>query len=693
MTELINKIALSADIGGTFTDLVLNGAFGRLSRKVLTSVAKPEQGLMAGAEQLLGEAGLGFADVHTFVHGTTLATNALLERKGARTALITTRGFRDVLEIGTEGRFDQYDIQICKPRPLVSRELCLGVGERVDVAGRVLLPLDEADVAQAIEVLRRERIESVAIGFLHAYVNPAHEQRVARMIAAALPDVSLSLSSDVCPEIREFERISTTVANAYVKPKVDGYLGRMIDALAAAGFGGQLYLVTSSGGLTSVETARRYPVRLVESGPAGGAIYASRRARELELDRVVAFDMGGTTAKVCLIQNGEPTAANAFEVDRTHRFMKGSGMPLRIPAIELVEIGAGGGSIAGVDALGQVTVGPESAGSDPGPACYPGGGEGATVTDAALVLGLLDAGNFAGGRIALDQTRAADALDHAVGTPLGLLPPMAAYAVYETVCEAMASAVRVHAAERGESISEYALIAFGGAAPTHAAAVAEKVGIERVIVPPNAGVGSAVGFLEAPVSFELVRSLHMPLSDFDAVKAATLLRTMALEARELLAGGAADVVVNERRQAFMRYVGQGHEVAIALPADLAGATAASLRAAFEAEYAELFSRAIPNAAIEILNWSVLVVADRGDKLGVPACPTADAGVRGVRRIFDGNLGAWLEVPVCSRGQLLGHHPLPGPAIIIEAETSTFVPASFTASLDAAGFIIMQRKSA
>lgn len=693
MTEVTNKIALSADIGGTFTDLVLNGAFGRLSRKVLTSVAKPEQGLMAGAEQLLAEAGLGFADVDTFVHGTTLATNALLERKGARTALVTTRGFRDVLEIGTEGRFDQYDIQISKPRPLVSRELCLGVGERVDVAGRVLLPLNEADVEQAIEVLRLERIESVAIGFLHAYVNPAHEQRVAEMIAAALPDVSLSLSSDVCPEIREFERISTTVANAYVKPKVAGYLGRMIDALAAAGFGGQLYLVTSSGGLTSVETARRYPVRLVESGPAGGAIYASRRARELGLGRVVAFDMGGTTAKVCLIQNGEPTAANSFEVDRTHRFMKGSGMPLRIPAIELVEIGAGGGSIAGVDTLGQVTVGPESAGSDPGPACYPGGGEGATVTDAALVLGLLDAGNFAGGRIALDEARAADALDRAVGAPLGLLPQMAAYAVYETVCEAMASAVRVHAAERGESISEYSLIAFGGAAPTHAAAVAEKVGIDQVIIPPNAGVGSAVGFLEAPVSFELVRSLHMPLSDFDPARAATLLQAMAVEARVLLAGGAADVVVNERRQAFMRYVGQGHEVAITLPADVSNATAESLRVAFETEYAELFSRAIPNAAIEILNWSVLVIADRGDTLGASARPVVDEAARGTRRVFDGNRGAWLEVPVCSRGQLVGHDPLSGPAIIIEAETSTFVPASFTASLDAAGFIIMQRKSA
>lgn len=692
MTEETNKVALSADIGGTFTDIVLCGTFGRLTRKVLTSVAQPELGLMAGARQLLAEVGLGFGDVGIFVHGTTLATNALLERKGARTALVTTLGFRDILEIGTESRFDQYDIQISKPKPLVSRELRLGVGERIDAAGRELLPLDEADVERAIEVLVREDIESVAVGFLHAYVNPAHEQRVAEMIATALPDVSISLSSDICPEIREFERISTTVANAYVKPQVDGYLGRMVEALAMEGFGGQLFLVTSGGGLTSVDTARRYPIRLVESGPAGGAIYASRRARELGLDRVVSFDMGGTTAKICLIQDGEPTAANSFEVDRTHRFMKGSGIPLRIPSIELVEIGAGGGSIAGVDGLNQVIVGPESAGSDPGPACYPDGGECATVTDAALVLGLLDGGNFAGGRIALDEERAASALDRIIGTPLNLSAPMAAYAVYETVCEAMASAVRVHAAERGEPISEYTLIAFGGAAPTHAAAVAEKVGIGRVVIPRNAGVGSAVGFLEAPVSFELVRSMHMPLSGFDPVKAGALLRSMAAEARRLLAGGD-DAATSERHRAFMRYVGQGHEVGITLPAEGERITSDWLRAAFEAEYAQLFSRIIPNAAIEILNWSVLVTSDGGATLG--ASPDAPARVdeEGVRRIFDGSRATWLEVPVLSRDRLAGSGTLEGPAIVVEAETSTFVPASFSASINEAGSIIMQRKAA
>lgn len=688
----MNTLSLSADIGGTFTDLVLTGPFGRVTRKVLTNVGHPEIGLLDGARQLLAEQDVSFADVGTFVHGTTLATNALLERKGARVALITTRGFRDVLEIGTEGRFDQYDIQLSKPVPLVSRELRIGVGERIAASGEVLLPLDRADAEQAIETLRNAGIDSVAIGFLHAYANSAHEFEIAEMIAAALPGISLSLSSDVCPEIREFERISTTVANAFVKPMVDGYLGRMVHALESDRFTGKLFLVTSGGGLTSVETARRYPIRLVESGPAGGAIYASRRAREMGLERAIAFDMGGTTAKVCLIRKGEPTSASSFEVDRTHRFMKGSGIPLRIPSIELVEIGAGGGSIAGVDALGRVTVGPESAGSEPGPACYPGGGTKPTVTDAGLVLGLLDGGNFAGGRIVLDPDRAGQALENVVGTHLGLTATMAAHAVFETVCENMASAVRVHAAECGEAVSEYAMIAFGGAAPLHAATVAEKVGIERVIVPLGAGVGSAVGFLEAPVSFDLVRSLRMPLAAFDREQAEALLDAMVVEARGLLAVDADTVKVSVRRTAFMRYVGQGHEIPVALPDAGEPLDAAALLSLFEAEYAQLFSRSIPHAAVEILNWSVLATADTESASQAAAAWDADDGGRETRRVFDGNQSGWIDVPVVTRGSLSRHGLLQGPAVVVEAETSTFVPQSFQASVDERGFIIMQRKA-
>lgn len=687
-----NNITLSADIGGTFTDLVLEGSFTRLTRKVLTTVGRPEVGLMNGAQEVLDQAGLAFSDVDTFIHGTTLATNALLERKGARTALVTTAGFRDVLEIGTESRFDQYDIQLTKPIPLVSRELRLVVNERMDAAGRVICPLNIADVEEVIADLRREQIESVAITYLHAYANAAHEQQTAELVAQAIPSISISVSSEVCPEIREFERVSTTVANAYVKPLVDGYLGRMTDALAAAGFDGRLFLISSGGSLTSVDTARRFPIRLVESGPAGGAIYASGRARELGLDKVLSFDMGGTTAKVCLIQDGKPTTASTFEVDRTHRFMKGSGIPLRIPSVELVEIGAGGGSIAGIDRMGRVTVGPESAGSDPGPACYPSGGDRATVTDAALALGLLDANNFAGGRIVLDSDRAADALDRVVGSSISSSPQMAAYAVYQTVCENMASAVRVHAAERGEPISDYSMIAFGGAAPLHAAAVAEKVGISRVIVPTNAGVGSAVGFLEAPVSFELVRSLHMALSAFDSSKMCSLLDAMSTEARGILSRSG-DAVVIERRIAFMRYVGQGHEIGVELPENCDTLTAGGLRMAFETQYAELFSRIIPNAAIEILTWSVLVTAEDNVPAGTRNRHVDRSGEAGVRRIYDGNRAAWIDVPVYARSELGSDVTIQGPAIVVEAETSTFISQAFTASIDRSGYIVMQRKAA
>jgi N-methylhydantoinase A/oxoprolinase/acetone carboxylase beta subunit len=689
------KTRLAVDIGGTFTDVVLDGAFGRLTRKVLTTADSPEQGLMHGARQVLDEIGLSFCDLDVFVHGTTLATNAILERKGARTALIATDGFRDVLEIGSEGRYDQYDLQLMKPSPLVSRELRFTVPERIDARGTVLKPLDHSAMLALIERLRSEAIESVAIAFLHAYVNPRHETEAARLIRQALPAIAVTTSCDVCPEIREYERTSTAVANAYVKPLIDGYLARMAAALSEARFRGSLFLVTSGGGLTSIDTARRYPIRLVESGPAGGAIFAAHRARQLGDDKVLSFDMGGTTAKVCLIQNGEPIKANTFEVDRTQRFLKGSGLPLRIPAVELVEIGAGGGSIAGVDRLDRVTVGPESAGSQPGPACYPRGGLRATVTDADLTLGLIDPIGFAGGRLALKPEQASKALDASVGTRLGLSPQMAAYAVSETVCESMASAVRVHAAERGETITDYTMIAFGGAAPLHASWVAEKVGIRKVIVPMNAGVGSAVGFLEAPVAFELVRSRHMRLDAIDPAGVRAFLATMSAEARELVAFGSEGITLLEKRAAFMRYVGQGHEINVAMPSDPAvPITAQWLRGAFESLYETLFSRFIPAGAIEVLSWSVLVATPARSVERSPAVERIGAaGNCGLRRVYDGGSAQWLDVPVYQRTEIARGASIDGPAIITEDETSTFVSAKFDASIDGGGCIVMQRKAA
>src|SRR2546429_1269891 len=505
------EVRLAVDIGGTFTDIVLDVGQDRRTRKVLTTPTRPEQAVLDGMRLILADARAHICDIDVFIHGTTLATNAIIERRGAKTALVATQGFRDVLDIGTESRYDQYDLAIDKPKPLAPRALRFTVPERVDAQGTVRLPLDEAAVRALVPELRAQNVESVAFAFLHSYANPEHERRAAAILKEEMPGIWVTLSSAVCPEIREYERTSTAVANAYVQPLIDGYLARIAEGLQVEQFRGAIYLVTSGGGVTSIETARRFPVRLVESGPAGGAMFAGQIAARLGESKVLSFDMGGTTAKICLIEKYQPETSRVFEVDRAARFLKGSGLPVRIPVIEMVEIGAGGGSIARVDALKRVTVGPESAGSEPGPASYRRGGTLPTVTDADVALGLIDPAAFAGGTISLNPDLSRAALATAVGDPLGMSPETAAYAVHEMVCENMASAARVHAVERGEVVSDHTLIAFGGAAPLHAARVAEKLGLARVVVPPNAGVGSAVGFLVAPISYELVKSRHMRL--------------------------------------------------------------------------------------------------------------------------------------------------------------------------------------
>ena len=687
-------VRMAVDIGGTFTDVILDRSNDRLTRKVLTTTQQPEEGALEGARLVLADARLHFSNVDVFVHGTTLATNAIIERRGARTAVIATEGFRDVLDIGTESRYDQYDLTIERPPPLVPRSLRFTVPERVDVHGKVRLALDEDAVAARVAALRDASIEAVAICFLHSYVNPAHEQRAAAILKAAMPELSITLSSEVCPEIREYERTSTAVVNAYVQPLMDGYLARMGDALRVEQFRGAIYLVTSGGGLTSIETARRFPIRLVESSPAGGAIFATQVARQTDKKKVLSFDMGGTTAKICLIENFEPAGARLYEVDRAARFLKGSGLPVRIPVIEMVEIGAGGGSIAKINALKGVSVGPESSGSEPGPACYQRGGTRPAVTDADVTLGMIDPAAFAGGTITVAPELSRKALATHIGDPLGVSPETAAYSVHEIVCENMASAARVHAVERGQAITEYTLIAFGGAAPLHAARVAEKIGIRCVIVPPNAGVGSAIGFLTAPISYELIKSRHMRLDKFDFAAASTLLAEMSSDARVLVEPGARGAPTNERRLAYMRYVGQGHEISVALPARaLTADDAVALRAEFETEYSVLFRRPIPDAAIEVLSWSVLLSTDS---------PRAEATARvadkrapspdGSRAFFDGRAGAFVDVPVYRRAHLQAGVRVPGPAIITEDETSTFITASFNACIDGAGCIVMERRA-
>ena len=549
---------LAIDIGGTFTDLALEHGDRRVTTKVLTVPAAPEQGVLAGTSAILAQAGLAPCDVGAVVHGTTLATNALIERRGARTALVTTEGFRDVLAMGNESRFDQYDLGITLPTPLVPRHLRMPVPERLDAAGRVLRPLDAQAVAALVPRLRHEAVESVAIGFLHSFSNPAHEQQ-ARDILAGLLDLPISISSDISPEMREWERFSTTVANAYVQPLMARYLALLASGLREMGVGAPVLMMLSGGGLCTIDTACRVPIRLVESGPAGGAIFAADLARQHGLNRVLSFDMGGTTAKICLIDGGQPQTSRSFEVARVGRFKRGSGLPLRIPVIEMVEIGAGGGSLAGLDALGRITVGPESAGADPGPACYGRGGVRPAVTDANLVLGRYDAARFAGGTMALDARAAETALGAHVGPDAGL----AALGVVEMVDETMANAARVHAIESGKQYDGRTMIAFGGGGPVHAYRVAEKVGIAHILVPPGAGVGSAIGFLRAPAAYEVVRSLYGRLSRFDWAAAEALLVDMQAEAEAVVAQGSS-APTTARRTAFMRYVGQGHEIPVPL---------------------------------------------------------------------------------------------------------------------------------
>ena len=685
---------LGVDIGGTFTDVALETGGKRYTTKLLTTTAAPEKGVLAAIAAALAEANLAPAALEMIIHGTTLATNALIERKGPRTALVTTEGFRDVIEIRHENRFEQYDIDIDLPPPLVPRRWRFGVTERTDASGKVLVPLEEAGLARVIDELERQKIASVAIGFLHSFTNSAHERRAAELIHARLPKLTLTLSSEVSPEMREYERFSTACANAYVQPLIGRYLQNLEDGLRKAGFRCPLYLISSGGGLTTVETAIRFPVRLVESGPAGGAIFACHIAEQCRLDKVISFDMGGTTAKICLIDDATPQTNRVFEVARIYRFKKGSGIPLRIPVIEMVEIGAGGGSIARVDALGRITVGPDSAGAEPGPACYGRGGREPTVTDGDLMLGRIDPAAFSGGRIKLDVPAAAAAVMGGVGAHLGLAAEFAALGISEMVDENMANAARVHTIESGKSMGGRTLVAFGGAAPLHAARVAEKLGLSRVLVPTNAGVGSAIGFLRAPVAFEIVRSHIERLASFDAAAVNRVLGAMRAEAEAIVRlGTSPETALEERRSAFMRYRGQGHEIPVPLPVrEFAKADVEHLREAFETAYRALYSRIIPGVEIEILSWVVVVSAPVALREESPQPLEAGTGKPASRRkVFDPGSGEFLEVPFYRRETLRPGWTVAGPAVIEEDETSTVVSPAFTARIDGFGYIELTRR--
>ena len=684
------EVRLGVDIGGTFTDLALEVGEQRLSHKLLTTPQAPEDAVVTGVQKLIATSGIKASDISLIIHGTTLATNAIIERKGAKTALIVTDGFRDSVEMAYENRFEQYDLQIERPKPLVPRYLRWPVLERMGPDGQVWTSLDESSAKALLPKIKEENIESVAIGFLHSYVNPDHERRVADIISASMPNLSISLSSEVCPEVREYERLSTTCANAYVQPLMARYLSELDSELKKMGVDSPLLLMMSSGGLTTLETGIKFPIRLIDSGPAGGAILAQDIATVCEAENALSFDMGGTTAKICLIDNGMAQTSRGFEVARAYRHSRGSGLPIRIPVVEMVEIGAGGGSIAAVDSMQRINVGPESAGADPGPACYNRGGTEVTVTDADVHLGRIDPKYFAGGEVQLFSGKSQIVLGDNIGTRLGVNETESACMVAEIVDENMANAARVHSVERGKDMNGRTMIAFGGAAPLHAARLAEKLGLRTVIVPTGAGVGSAIGFLRAPISYEVVRSRFTRLQDFDFGTINEMLLDMKQEAESVVRLGVPDGELLEVRTADMRYAGQGHEISVSLPIrKLTSSDAVLLKETFDVYYARQYGRTIPGIDIEVLSWTVTVscpveVSQRLTK----ADSLIAAEPLGHREVVETTNGTLEQFSVYARSGLKPGMKIKGPALITEEETTTLVSSNFDAFINSIGYIVL-----
>ena len=682
---------LAIDIGGTFTDIVLENQNNLITKKVLTSIAQPEVAVIEGISELLDENNITSSEIKMIIHGTTLATNAVIERKGAKTCFITTEGFRDVLDIGYESRFDQYDILIEKTMSLVPRKHRFVIKERTDVNGTILEPINTETFSNLVQKIKEEGFKSVGIGFLHSYANSENENILRNYLLENLPGVEVSISSDVCPEIREYERFTTTVVNAYIKPLMANYLKKLDNELKIKGFDCPLLLMTSGGTLTNIESACNNPVRLVESGPAGGAILATSIADDLNLNKVISFDMGGTTAKITIIENKKAIKAREFEVDRKARFKKGSGLPLRIPVIEMVEIGAGGGSIARVNKLEQIITGPDSAGSFPGPACYDNGGERPTITDADLVIGKINPDNFAGGKISLSKDLANKAIKKNISEIIKMDNETAALAISEIVDETMSNAARVHTVEQGHETSNRTLIAFGGAAPLHIARVAEKLRVNSVIIPTNASVGSAVGFLKAPVGYEVVKSLRMLLNVFQAEKVNELLKKMRNEAEKIIQNTSGKVSFIEERYAFMRYAGQGHEIKVAIDnADLSNYHSAKIKSSFEEQYEKLYSRILPNADIEILTWSLSLSIANEEK-------TSFKNLKSFNKIKESKLVDFVDyernekikIPYFERSELKPGDIISGQCIISEDQTTVVVSKNFNTKVLSNNFLQME----
>lgn len=687
---------LAVDIGGTFTDIVAVDLGSRQIwvEKLLTTFPDPSVGVLDGLRNLLETRCLSPERIRYVVHGTTLITNTLIERKGAKTALLATRGFRDAIEIGNEGRYDMYDLALVKPAPLVERRLRFDLPERILADGQIYRELDLNALGAVCTQLDDEVVEAVAICFLHAYTNPVHELAALEAVKARFPDVPVTVSHQVAPGMREYPRASTTVANAYVQPITERYLARVDDGLRQCGIKAPLNIMLSSGGTTTVEAARAFPVRLVESGPAGGALAGLHWGRQLGHEDVLAFDMGGTTAKAMLTRDGELTVSNQSEVAHVHRFKRGSGLPLMVPMIEMIEIGAGGGSIAHLNALGLPAVGPQSAGSDPGPAAYAQGGKEPTVTDADLLLGYLNPDYFAGGSMPLDIDLARSSFE-GLAASLDLSVDRLAWGVHQLVNENMAAAARVHAAERGLEVRRYSMVATGGAGPVHACGVAGGLGIRRVIIPPLAGVGSAFGFLTAPIAFDFTRSYVAELSELDLSKLNTILLDLEREGRKIVANaGVPDDEISVQLNIDMRYVGQGYEVRVPFPMqELDGEDIASMRRAFEEEYSRFYGQLADGVPIEAVNWRVLIAGptpqigalSTGAKAEISDSPIA---FRPVRYGADSPLR---QTPVFRREGLSESWTAAGPAIIEEAASTTVIWPGWTAQIARGACLLLQRQ--
>ena len=672
-------IAIGVDIGGTFTDVILldETSSQLFSAKVLTTPGQPALAVLKAVSDVLEQAGAVHESVRTIVHGTTLATNAIIERKGARTGLLCTKGFRDALETASELRYDLYDLFIEFPEPLVPRQRRVGISERMRHDGTEIAPLSEADVLDALAELERDGVEAIAVCFLHSYANPDHELAAAKLIASKRPDLPLSLSSRVLPEIGEYGRVSTTAANAYVQPLISRYLSDLSQSLEAQGSSGAFFVMGSSGGTLTVDLARQFPVRLVESGPAAGVSIAAYYARLLDIPNILAFDMGGTTAKISLISNGQPTRTTELEVARVRRFQKGSGLLLKAPAVDLIEIGAGGGSIARVDGLGLLAVGPDSAGASPGPACYGQGGSAATVTDADLQLGYLNAEYFLGGAMQLRPNGARSAIAEHIATPLGLAVDRAALAIYEVVNDNMANAAAVYAAEQGIDLRDFTMLAFGGAAPAHVCDVARRLGIKDVRVPLGAGVLSALGCLASPVSFDFVFGYMRELEHVDWASVNARFAALEQEGREHLAKAGILEQVAVTRSADMRYLSQRYEVSVPLPLEPLGPELMGrLRKDFYAAYRQHYGREIHEVPVETVSWR-LTVSGPPPAIAVAwpndASASTQPSLKGRRPVLYPSQDAAIDTPLYQRNLMRPDITLEGPAIIEDRESTTVVP--------------------